>query len=376
MTNSAITNIPLTFCRFFRLVVLLLPFAYAHLTLPASTLAQTSTQAAVATSDGQHDFDFNFGVWHTHIRRVLDPFAESGKSVELNGTVTVRKVWNGRAQWEEIEAEGPDGHWEGMTLFLYNPTSHQWSQWFADSKDGVMANPLIGSFRDGRGELYTQDTFHDRSVLVRGEWSQIKPDSHHFEEAYSKDGGKTWHSAFIADLNREKATADEQAVLEDNRQHDFDWDLGAWKIHMSRLRHPLTGSKEWTEMDGTTVNRPVMHGRANLAEVEADGPTGHLELLALRLYNPPTGEWSVHFATSGVGILNTPTGRPSVGIFKDERAEFYDQEPYTNDRAILVRFRIGPTSKDSAESEQAFSDDGGKTWEVNWVNKYSRVKDK
>lgn len=76
---------------------------------------------APAVRDGQHDFDFNLGVWHTHITRTVDPLAGSSESVELNGTVTVRKVWDGKAELEEIEADGPKGHWEGLTLFLYNP---------------------------------------------------------------------------------------------------------------------------------------------------------------------------------------------------------------------------------------------------------------
>jgi hypothetical protein len=338
-------------------------------------------QSAGAARDGQHDFDFNFGVWHTHIRRVLDPLSGSSNSIELNGTVTVRKIWNGRAQLEEIEADGPSGHWEGLTLFLYNPQARQWSQTFADSKKGVMTIATIGSFKDGRGELFAQDTFHDKSILVRGVWSDITPSSHHYEESYSNNGGKTWAAAFIADLTREKepaATAvqsSEHTSTKDDGQHGFDWDLGTWKIHMSRLSHPLTGSATWTEMNGVTVNSKVWDGRANLAEVEADGAGGHLELLALRLYNPATQEWNVNFATSGVGILNTPTSQPIIGEFKNGRGEFYDQEPY-NGRSILVRFRIGPISPDSAQSEQAFSDDGGKTWEVNWINKYTRMKEK
>lgn len=336
---------------------------------------QSATQQLDTEQDGSHDFDFNFGVWHTQIRRVLDPFSGSGESMELSGTVSVRKVWDGRALLEEIEADGPKGHWEGLTLFLYNPQAHQWSQSFVSSKVGVMSNPLIGSFRDGRGELYSQDTFHDKSILVRGVWSEITADSHRYEESYSNDGGKTWSAAFIARLTREKdPPAEKHAAATEGIQHDFDWDLGTWKIHMRRLVHPLTGSTTWTEMDGTTVNSKVWDGRANLAEVEADGSSGHLELLALRLYNPATHEWNVNFATSGVGVLNTPTGLPIIGEFKNSLGEFYDQEPYTNGRAILVRFRIGPISPDSAESEQAFSDDGGKTWQVNWINQYTRVK--
>ena len=162
------------------------------------------TQPPAQAPDGQHDFDFNFGVWKSHIKRILDPFSGSGNSIELTGTVTVRKVWDGRAQLEEIEADGPNGHWQGLTLFLYNPQARQWSQSFVNSKSGVLSSPLIGAFKDGRGELFASDTFHDRTILVRGVWSDITPDSHHYEESYSNDGGNTWAAAFIATLTREK----------------------------------------------------------------------------------------------------------------------------------------------------------------------------
>jgi len=169
-----------------------------------ATAAGESAAPKAVVRDGQHDFDFNIGVWKTHIKRVLDPLSGSTQSVELNGTVTVRKVWDGRAQLEEIEAEGPNGHWEGLTLFLYNPEAHQWSQNFVDGKVGVLTLPQIGSFKDGRGELFASDTVNGRTILVRGVWSEIKPDSHRFEESYSDDGGKTWAPAFIANLTREK----------------------------------------------------------------------------------------------------------------------------------------------------------------------------
>lgn len=339
---------------------------------PVATVQAQDT----AARDGQHDFDFNIGVWRTHIRRIPDPYGAPDKTVELNGTVSVRKVWKGRAQLEEIEADGPNGHWEGMTLFLYNPVAHQWTQTFADSKSGVMELPLIGSFHDGRGELYAQDTFQNKAILVPGTWSAITPDAHHFEEDYSKDGGRTWAPTFVAELTREtgKPTSVAPDGVEDAEQHAFDWDLGRWRIEMARLSHPLTGSTTWTKMVGTTVNSPLWKGRANLAEVEADGPGGHLELLALRLYLPATHEWTTHFATSGVGVLDTPTGRPIMGSFQDGKGVFYDQEPYTDGRSILVRFKIGPLPNGAAESRQAFSGDGGKTWEVNWVNHYERLK--
>jgi hypothetical protein len=161
--------------------------------------AQSST-----AEQGANDFAFNNGVWHTHIKRILDPFSDASGSIEINGTVSVRKVWGGRAHLEEIEAEGPKGHWEALTLFLYNPQSHQWSQIFIDSKMGVVNPPLVGGFKDGRSELFNQDTFNGRSILVRGVWSDITANSHTYEESYSDDVGKTWKAAFLGSLTREK----------------------------------------------------------------------------------------------------------------------------------------------------------------------------
>jgi hypothetical protein len=341
--------------------------------------SDAGSQVAGAARDGQHDFDFNIGVWHTHIRRVLDPLSGGTHTIELNGTVAVRKVWDGRAQLEEIEADGPNGHWEGLTMFLYNPASHQWSQSFIGSKAATLEAPLIGSFKDGRGELFAQDTDDSKAVLVRGVWSEIAPDSHHFQEDYSNDGGKTWAPTFIAELTREKdvagaklvrtsAMVDTDATSIDG-QHDFDFDFGTWKTRSSRLLHPLTGSKEWVDMDGVSVVKKVWDGRANLAEYKADGPAGHVELAGLRWFNPKTHEWNIDFATPNVGTL----GNPGIGGFKNGRADFYDYE-LVNGKSVLVRFSIWRITADTAQSEQAFSDDGGKIWEVNWINRYTRMK--
>ncbi|WP_233510833.1 hypothetical protein [Dyella psychrodurans] len=151
--------------------------------------------------------------------------------------------------------------------------------------------------------------------------------------------------------------------------HDFDFEIGTWKTHLTRLLHPLSGSHAWATYDGTTVVRKVWDGRANLVELEADGQAGHLELLSLRLYNPDAHQWSLNVASSRGGSLGVPT----IGEFKNGRGEFIDQETF-NGRAILVRFVISDIKPDSCHFEQAFSDDGGKTWEVNWIATDVRVK--
>ncbi|MGC2666315.1 MAG: hypothetical protein WA305_19645 [Candidatus Acidiferrales bacterium] len=178
------------------------------LTLPART--QTATGAAggaqaSAPRDGQHDFDFNLGKWHTHIRRLVHPLTGSTNWVEMNGTVVVKKMWDGRAQIEEVEAGGDAGRFEGMTLFLYNPDAHQWGMYFANSSGGTIDTPSIGEFKDGRGEFYDQETYQGRTILVRVVWSDITPDTHRFEQSFSDDGGKTWEPNFVANLTRDKS---------------------------------------------------------------------------------------------------------------------------------------------------------------------------
>jgi hypothetical protein len=145
-------------------------------------------------------------------------------------------------------------------------------------------------------------------------------------------------------------------------QHDFDFEIGTWKTHVSRLAYPLSGSQTWAEYDGTTVVRKVWDGRANLVELEINGPAGHLEGLSLRLYNPAAHQWSLNFSNSASGTL----GQPTVGEFKGDRGEFYDQELFDG-RSILVRFVVQKLSADRCRFEQAFSSDGGQTWEVNWI---------
>ncbi len=165
----------------------------------------------------------------------------------------------------------------------------------------------------------------------------------------------------------------QQAAGQRDGQHDFDFELGTWKIHLKKLMHPLTGSTTWVEFDGSSVTRKVWDGRSQLEEFETDSPGGgHIEGLTLRLYDPQTHQWSLYWATSKSGTIGVPT----IGQFKDGHGEFYDTEPAgPNGKNILVRFIWSKTDTDSPHFEQSFSEDGGKTWEVNWITDQVRVKD-
>jgi hypothetical protein len=320
---------------------------------------------------GPADFDFNLGHWKSRIHSVLHPLSATPESNDMTGAVSVRKLWDG-GLLEEIEADGAKGHWEGLTIFLYNPTARQWSQFFANSKRGVLGQPpLVGDPTGGRIEMYSSDTVDGRTILVRSVWSQLKRDSHRYDEHHSDDGGKSWKLAFGVDLARSPTPAAAPSIDSappGEVSHEFDFELGKWKLETRRMTHPLTHSNEWTERVGQMEAVPLWGGKANLAHLNAEGPTGRVEMAALRLYNPKAKQWSIYFATPQAGML----GLPLVGEFKGGRGEFYDQEEF-NGRTIWVRISIFPTSPTTTQTEQAFSDDQGKTWETNMVTRFTRI---
>ena len=151
-------------------------------------------------------------------------------------------------------------------------------------------------------------------------------------------------------------------------QHDFDFLIGTWKTHLSRRLHPLTGSNAWVEYEGTSVVRGLWGGKANLEEFEADGSNTHVQGLTLSMYDPQSHQWNSNWAVSSDGSL----GRPMIGGFEDGHGEFFDQEPF-GERAIYVRWTWTEITANTCRFEQSFSADGGKTWEVNWINTYTRV---
>jgi hypothetical protein len=133
--------------------------------------------------------------------------------------------------------------------------------------------------------------------------------------------------------------------------------------------HPLTGSTTWVEFNGTSVVHKIWNGRANIVELEVDGPSGHKEALSLRLYDPESHQWSLNVTNSRSGTTEVPT----VGEFQNGRGEFYDMEPI-NGRVVLVRNVWSDMTASSCHFEQAFSAGGGKTWEVNWIAEDTPVK--
>jgi hypothetical protein len=147
--------------------------------------------------------------------------------------------------------------------------------------------------------------------------------------------------------------------------HDFDFLIGDWKAHVRRLPERLVGSNAWVTYDGISNHKKLLGSNANFEEFEVDSPESHLHIRGqtLRLYHADSRQWRIYLVDVDKGTIDLP---PVIGQFSNKRGEFFNQQEWKG-RTILVRYVWLDVSPTSARMEQSFSDDGGKTWEVNWI---------
>jgi len=147
-------------------------------------------------------------------------------------------------------------------------------------------------------------------------------------------------------------------------ERDFDWEIGTWATDVCVLRNPLSGqAPQWAEYRGTSVVRGLLAGRWNFVELSVAGSSGTIEGGSLRLFNPQSRQWSLNFASLKGGVLTAPV----YGAFDSGGRGMFTGTDVLEGRAIMVRFIITRPSANEARFEQAYSIDGGRTWESNWI---------
>jgi hypothetical protein len=319
----------------------------------------------VASSKISHDFDWNFGTWRTHIRRLLHPLSGSTQWVAYDGVVTVRPLLGGAANVEEVEADGPN-HIELLDVRTFDPRSHQWIENQAYGATNALGQPAFGTFTNGRGVFYDVETFNGRTVLVRQTFFDIAPSSYAFEQAFSSDGGRTWEPNFRAHLVRTSAGAASEGAGTAALSHDFDFNYGTWRTQIKYRRDP-GNAPAWGEQTGTVTLRKVWNGRGLLEEISVGGPGGFAGL-TLYLYDPQTHEWSQTYADSSDGTF----GPSMIGTFSHGRGKLFAQVAYGG-KLVLQRGLWSDIRRDAHHFEIDVSDNGGTSWQPIFVAALTRI---
>jgi hypothetical protein len=161
------------------------------------------------------------------------------------------------------------------------------------------------------------------------------------------------------------------ALRAESSARDFDFWIGRWNGQNRRLRERLAGSDEWEEFESTSDARPILDGLGNVDEFRTDYAGGYVGV-SLRFFDPDERQWSIYWADSRYpALLLDP---PVIGAFAGDVGVFEGPDVFAG-RPILVRYTWSRVTSPTPRWEQAFSEDGGETWETNWITDFTRADD-
>ncbi len=163
----------------------------------------------------------------------------------------------------------------------------------------------------------------------------------------------------------DKETTERQ---EQDGRADFDFEVGRWKVRHRRLREWLKGATDWEAFEGIALSRKVLGGLGIIDEITNERASGPTQGMTVRLFDPQAQQWSIYITDNVHGTL-TP---PMIGGFQQGRGAFYAHEPIGGQH-LLSRFLWMDITPTSYRWEQAFSADGGSTWETNWIQEHIRL---
>lgn len=326
--------------------------------------------SAPAARDGSSDFNFLFGTWRTHYRLLRHRLANNHDWYSCEGTSVIRPFWNGAGNLEDGDLKCPKRYVGGLTLRLYDPSTHQWQLWWGTRKLGVVPPAQVGRFdENGVGDFYAPDIQEGKHVIVRFQWTHPNGVPH-FEQAFSTDRGKTWETNWTTDYERVAATSKGvwNAAPQTGSNDGFAFLIGTWRTHYRRLLHPLAHDNHWYSCDGTSVVRPFWTGSGNLEDGDIHCPQATIDGVTLRVYDASTKQWQLWFGTQALGLLSPP----QRGSFDSHGVGVFLAPDTWHGKHVIVRYRWS-VRDGHPYFEQAFSQDHGKTWETNWTTVYDRA---
>lgn len=183
-------------------------FGLSAIPIPSLSATTTESNTLRAADDsarsGVHDFDFLFGRWRVHHRRLSKRLRHSEDWQEFQGTLVSRPVLAGSGNVDDNLINQPGTSYRALAIRAFDEKTGQWSIWWLDGRtpSAWLAPPVRGAFKDGVGRFYAEDTLDGRAILVRYVWSEITSKSCRWEQAFSADHGRTWELNWIMNLSR------------------------------------------------------------------------------------------------------------------------------------------------------------------------------
>jgi hypothetical protein len=335
--------------------------------------AQSPRSGGAELAARAHDWDWLLGNWDVWHRRLKVRLAGSTEWDEFAGKSNFWLTLGGLGNIDDNILDLPGGTYRGTSIRAFDPASGNWSIWWLDGRYPTRIDPPVMGRFDGDGAAFIgHDTFNGNPITVRFRWLDVHGSRPHWEQAFSTDGGATWEVNWVNFFTRTAAAPTPQPVLGEagSAPGHGDWDflVGSWAVRHRRLKRRLAGNNEWEEFDGTLVNWPILGGRGNVGDNVLHLPGGTYRGVGLRAFDPAGRQWLSWWLDG----RNPATIAPPVrGGFTDGIGTFIGDDSLDG-RPIRARVTWSRITRSSARWEQAFSADGGATWETNWTSDFIR----
>lgn len=145
-----------------------------------------------SSNSSKHDFDFFQGKWKLRNKKLKSRLSNCDEWTEFESTQEMYIVLNGIGNIDNFLATFDGEPFEGMTVRLFNPKTKLWSIYWADSNEGKLDPPVVGSFENNVAHFFTKDFFDNKNILVVFRWDARDKDNPVWSQAFSDDNGKTW----------------------------------------------------------------------------------------------------------------------------------------------------------------------------------------
>lgn len=313
-----------------------------------------------------HDWDWLVGTWDVAHHRLRERLVGSTNWQDFAGKSVLWSTLGGLGTIDDNIIDIPSGSYRGLTVRTYDPASDAWAIRWIDGRDPTAIDPpVIGGFRDGEGVFTGQFDIAGRPVTARFRWHDIHGPRPNWDQAFSADGGKSWETNWRNWFTRTGTEPSPLPRLPD----DFAFLHGRWTVRHRKLRKRLVGSGDWDVFGGSFSNWPVLGGAGNFGDNVMLHPGGTIRGIGLRTYDPVAGQWLSWWIDGRTPHTLAP---PLRGGFADGVGTFLAQDTLDG-RPILARTTWSRITPRTARWEQAFSADGGVSWEVNWTSDYVRA---
>ena len=153
--------------------------------------------------EGPKDWEFFYGNWRVKHRRLKERLVGSDEWEEFGGRTSVEPLLGGFGNVDDNIIKFPSGDYRAVSLRSYDPETENWAIWWLDQRNPhAIGTPVIGSFADGIGTFFSEETFNDQTVKIRFLWTRIYSNVPMWEQAFSIDGGKSWETNWYMEFYR------------------------------------------------------------------------------------------------------------------------------------------------------------------------------